>query len=423
MIPELRILRSLLRRDQYVAFRDLVPTGYIKSNYREVWLLFQTLDTLMKKDTETLEFSVSDFQAFHAVQFPLMREKDSEVYDRLFAQLGSVPAADAVSQVLLDTLAQRARASQIALQALEFSEGRLSYDDFQASLTAATAAREVAVPELRVVSTDLEDLYQKAVAEVGLRWRLASLNTRLGSLRKGDFGFVFARPETGKTTFLASEATSMAAQARSRGLGPVLWFNNEEQGDKVMLRCYEAHFGLDLPTLLRDRQKYREAYREQVDGSLVIIDQAQIHRGDVERLCQKYAPSLILFDQIDKLAGFEADRPDLQLGAIYTWARELAKVYSPVIGVCQADGSGEGAKWLTMANVANAKTSKQAEADWILGIGRINEPGYDYIRYLHLSKNKLLGDEDTDASLRHSRWEVLIEPEKARYTDIEDGAE
>jgi hypothetical protein len=45
--------------------------------------------------------------------------------------------------------------------------------------------------------------------------------------------------------------------------------------------------------------------------------------------------------------------------------------------ICQADGTGEGQKWLTMSNVANAKTSKQAEADWILGIGKVNDPGYD----------------------------------------------
>jgi hypothetical protein len=71
-----------------------------------------------------------------------------------------------------------------------------------------------------------------------------------------------------------------------------------------------------------------------------------------------------------------------------------------------------------MSHVANAKTSKQAEADWILGIGKVNDPGYDAIRYLHLSKNKLLGDEDTKPDQRHGRREVLIEAQTARYKDI-----
>jgi len=135
-------------------------------------------------------------------------------------------------------------------------------------------------------------------------------------------------------------------------------------------------------------------------------------------ICKNLKPSLIVFDQIDKLKGFDNDREDLRLGAIYIWARELAKTYCPVIGVCQADVSGEGKKWLTMDNVANAKTSKQAEADWILGIGAVHDIGLEFIRYLHLSKNKLDGDENTDPLLRHGRCEVKINPNIARYEEL-----
>jgi hypothetical protein len=72
-----------------------------------------------------------------------------------------------------------------------------------------------------------------------------------------------------------------------------------------------------------------------------------------------------------------------------------------------------------MAHVAEAKTSKQAEADWILGIGRSNESGVEAIRYFNISKNKLLGDENTDPNQRHGRYEVYIRPEIARYEDLE----
>ena len=71
-----------------------------------------------------------------------------------------------------------------------------------------------------------------------------------------------------------------------------------------------------------------------------------------------------------------------------------------------------------MAHVANAKTSKQAEADWILGLGKLNEAGYDNLRYLHRSKNKLWGDEDSDPNLRHDSVECLIEPTIGRFRDL-----
>jgi len=71
-----------------------------------------------------------------------------------------------------------------------------------------------------------------------------------------------------------------------------------------------------------------------------------------------------------------------------------------------------------MDNVAESKTAKQAEADWILGIGKVHDSGMEYVRYLHLSKNKLSGDETSIPELRHGKIEVLIRPELARYQDF-----
>lgn len=186
----------------------------------------------------------------------------------------------------------------------------------------------------------------------------------------------------------------------------------------MQLRCYQAALGLSLQDLFSNRELAKQRFREAGGNNIQIVDNASIFKQDVEKICERTKPSLIVFDQIDKVKGFDADREDLRLGSIYQWARELAKTYCPVIGVSQADGTGEGKQWLTMENVSNAKTSKQAEADWILGIGKKNDSGYEYIRHLHLSKNKLAGDEDTIPELRHGRRDVVIKPALARYEDI-----
>ena len=72
-----------------------------------------------------------------------------------------------------------------------------------------------------------------------------------------------------------------------------------------------------------------------------------------------------------------------------------------------------------MDDVAYAKTAKQGEADWILAIGKSHNPSDgEYTRFLHLPKNKLMGDAEMDESLRHGRVPVRILPEIARYEDI-----
>ncbi len=240
----------------------------------------------------------------------------------------------------------------------------------------------------------------------------------LGSLRKGDFGFIYARPETGKTTFLASEITFFAEQL-SETSGPILWFNNEEQGSKVMLRCIQSSLGISQAELFSNINHYQAAFDSKGGQRIKIFDSANIHRRQVEQLCKELNPALVVFDQIDKVKGFTDDREDLRLGAIYIWSRELAKSYCPIIGVCQADASGEGKRWLTMENVANAKTAKQAEADWILGIGKTHDTALEYVRHFHLSKNKLSGDADTEPEMRHGKADVLIKPLIARYEDME----
>ena len=137
-------------------------------------------------------------------------------------------------------------------------------------------------------------------------------------------------------------------------------------------------------------------------------------RREIEAIVNHYNPALIIIDQIDNVTGFKADRKDLELGETYRWGRDLAE-QAPVIGVCQADVTGENEKWLYMNHVANAKTEKQGAADFIIGIGKIHDQGYEYIRYINISKNKLDGDKDTDPAFRHGRMEVLIRPEIARF--------
>ena len=80
-------------------------------------------------------------------------------------------------------------------------------------------------------------------------------------------------------------------------------------------------------------------------------------------------------------------------------------------------GTGDGKKFLTMNDVDSSHTAKQGEADWMLGIGKTYEHGSEEIRYLHLCKNKLQGDIDTNPDMRHGKWEVLIQPNIARYRD------
>ena len=414
---ELKLIKLLYNNIYYNKYNKYIKD--ILSNNKELLIIFNAISKLHEKYHRDLDhLEVALYILVNCL------DKDKDVLSDLLNQIKDLQIDNSSFEDILNTVVKRKHAYDLALLALEVSEGRKEYEDLVTQTKQLDSKPTYAELEDSIVTKELDELYDSTTATVGLRWRLDTLNKMLGSLRRGNFGIIFARPETGKTTFLTSELSYFARQLRDQSSdtdtkpGPILWFNNEETGDNVKIRLYQAVLGLTREELFNDINGNKQAYMEHGGGFITLVDNAAIHRHQVEILCEKYKPSCIVFDQLDKIKGFVGDREDLRLGAIYIWAREIAKQYCPVLAVCQADVSGEGKKWLTMDNVANAKTAKQAEADFILGIGKTHNVTEEYMRFFHLSKNKLPGDLDTEPDLRHGQKTVRIAADIARYEDL-----
>lgn len=410
MNKEITLIKLLCKREEYNKYSSLINIKELKDNVKELYYIYISLCELHEKFDK--DITTDELQGFFYAKYP---DAAKETYAALFEQIAATDISASVGLEILSAIARNKVALQLAEKAYSFTQGFASLDDLR-ELSVQLLDKPVSeVDSTEYVTTDLDTLLSDVVTTHGLRWRLDCLNKSLGSLRRGDFGFIFARPETGKTTFLASEIANMLDQTDDQ----IIWFNNEEQGKKVMLRIYQAYFGVDLQTLIANASLYKTQFQSRVGEKFRLVDDASISRSTIEKvLGSNGGKALILADQLDKVKGFDADRDDLRYGAIYQWSRELAKVYAPFIGVSQADGTAEGQRWLTMQHVANAKTSKQAEADFILGIGKTHDPNAESVRFLNISKNKLTGDTDSIAELRHGRFEVLIQPQIARYKDI-----
>lgn len=417
----LNILKTFIENEEvYKKYRPYVNEVYLKDNLPDIYKLYVCLDSVRNSttSTESLQYySCDSFELDFARLYP--RVENKEITRRLFSELRSSTANESSVREYLEAARRREVAVDLARKSLEFGEGNGSLEEIQTVYNVLTTGVQIGgstsedASEGDFVSDDLLDL--SSTNQLGLRWRLDSLNVRLGSLRLGDFGFLFARPERGKTTFLSSEVTFMAGQLQPDDI--IIWFNNEEQSRKVMKRCYQAALGKTLTELTLDTAKSVQEYTT-VTGNRIKISRECNTKSGIESMCLKYRPKLIIFDQIDKITGFDAERYDLKMKSIYEWARNLAKVYGPVIGVCQAGGTADGKKYLTMNDVDSSHTAKQGEADWMLGIGATYESGLEQMRYMSLCKNKLEGDPDSKEELRHDQWVTRIQPTIARYEDI-----
>lgn len=400
-------------KELFTKYYKYVNINYIKINYNELYKLFNIIDLYYSKYINTISININEIDIYYNSNYLL---KDNERKE-LSSLLEDIFSQDVTNRELLIGLLEehrrRSLAGQVALTALDVESGKKTTEQLL-ELFNEFEHQEVETDEIKPVNMNLKELYETQIKTPGLRWRVEWLNKSLGSLRKGDFGFIFARPETGKTTFLASEITNMVNQTN----GDILWFNNEEQGNKVGIRVFQAALGLNIDELFTNDEVKQARYDELTQDRIKILDfEDSNSKHRIEAVLKHYNPALIIFDQIDKIRGFKGERNDLELKQIYQWAREIAKTYAPVIAVSQANGDAEGKLFLTMDMVDGSKTAKQGEADWILGIGK-EQDNTSRTRYFNISKNKLIGDADTMPDLRHGSTQVLIKPEIARYEDI-----
>ena len=272
------------------------------------------------------------------------------------------------------------------------------------------------------VSADLSSIADR-ISSTGYEWRLDVLNRSLGPLRNGNFVIVAARVEVGKTTFLASEVSYIAQQLPKDR--PVVWVNNEEESSVVFFRIVQAALGVESKEMIADSKAAMLAYTALMGGDKdkIRVTKDTNHVRDLETLFREINPGLIIFDQLDKVAGFkESEREDITLGKIYKWARELARTYGPVIAASQLSASAVDLKdppFIGMDALRGSKTDKPGEADAVITLGKYKEPKTpeeEMIRTINVPKNKLPGGGSKQMeSERHGQYLVTIDPIRARF--------
>ena len=413
------LLQVLRNRENFTRFKP-----YLKEHAlgKETVRIINAMDDYFKSfpGTENIEWDA--FGTWFFVLKQAQVAKDSiPTYRTILDNLKSKAASTAVADEVLRYYVTCDYATQIANVATEVAGGKpgSSIDQIGALVQAYDKELGRALNTSDLFIDDDVTSVLAVVKATGLSWRLGELEISCGPLRRGDFIIVGARPETGKTTFLASEVSHMATQITDKR--PVIWVNNEEQSSKVKLRIQQAALGMTVAQIAADPVKALADYQKLMGmDQRIMVTGNGTNLNNVKNLVplfREHKPALIVFDQLDKVEGFERknDKEDQRLGSLYQWARDLAHEYGPVIAASQANESAEGQQWIYQNQLRGSRTDKAGEADAIITIGKVHEPSKEYTRYIHIPKNKLHGGPRSEEKERHGYWEVSIRPEIARY--------
>lgn len=410
MSYDIAIIQTIFDKEQYERFLPFIKKHTVSSITKSI---LDVIGSYWETYPERTTIDLEELKAFFFI-CKGSKLKDPHLYEAAFEALEK-PLTASTKEALLTRLIEVDYATRIHDEAMGYVvstpgkhitniRGLLDKCDAELGRTASVTEAFVKPSLAYLDGVTLSD---------GLNWRLEEMNVSLGPLRKGDFVVVAARPEAGKTTFVASEATYMLPQLEEDQ--HVIWINNEESSKKVMMRVIQAFNSVTTKELMSDMMKWEGAFITNGGERFLVVDDDSDYNSvsRINTLLRKCKPGLIIFDQLDKVEGFKNERDDLRIGALYKWARELSKRYCPVIAVSQLDGAAEGSKWITMDHLRGSKTDKPGEADAIVMIGDARDN--TTTRYITVAKNKLLGGTRSQESYRHGCFEVGIDPPRATY--------
>lgn len=404
-------------------YQNYSPFIRMEALSREAQMILKDIGVFYGQFTDQTEIDPDRFVTwFNQVQHPELTETQSQLYAELFRR---------VSEQELE-------------QSDEYIQGILTHfktEDFKARITSYLEKKDWDPEHLK----ELVEQYQKEVQidamgefeenslgmmlaketrHEGLQWRLNSLRKSIGPIIAGDFGVVAAYVETGKSSWLASEVAHFAHQVTE---GDVLWFNNEQTNDRVQKRIWCAALGVSEATLASDPNLYTQLYTQYMNGDInrvKVFDCYDMSVNDIRKKMDKYNPKLVVIDMIDHLKGGGDDKNAdwRRLQKLYYETRRLARV-CPVLGASQCNSSvtwmdyetqtTKFQHYISMKQLAGSGQGKQEAMDFMITIGK--DEAYPKTRYLHVCKNKLPGDGNSQH--RYIKSECVFDEQTARYTD------
>lgn len=428
MSLDLTLLRILKYRDRCTRLHRSVPKQVLDPITQTV---LGDIVGYFEKFPEAAKLEASSFFTWFKLRHPTLTPEQMGTYEHLLKQVQEdVPHE--VEAGIMERLVAAATAYDVADLLQRWNRG--DEVDLYAALRVAVeqfefdTKRKVAVPW---VTTTIAELLKEEENDTGLHWRLACLNMSMRPLRGGDLGVIAGRPDKGKTSFLASELTFMAAQVAQMYNNEccIIWLNNEGPGKRIIQRLYQAALDLTIPEMvaLHNTPSTKgfahlldEMYAAAMGGRLDMIRVMDIHgmkSHEVEDILRKVPFGLAVWDMIDNVQFDGAtsnggERTDQLLEAMYQWVRILSVKYDrPMLATSQISNDGDGLQFPTLGMLKDSKTGKQGAAEFILPIGATNDPNMAGSRFISLTKNKL----HRHGGPKDPRCEVLFDGERSRY--------
>jgi len=421
---DLTLLRVLKTREAFERFYSAVPEAGIDDKTR---VILKDFEAYFDANEAVDRIEPASFRTYFAMRHPKLKPEVMATYVAQIKQLAQDPEPG-VADGLRERLASVKTAARLQRALEDWDEGE---GDLTKAIRQINEDHEAWLMKRKqhpLVKDRIEDILHDDANDIGFHWRLSCLNGSMRPLRTGDFGIVGARVDTGKSSWFASELTFMAPQVDQ--LFPdqdrhILVLNNEGPGKRLKHRLFNAALGVPTKKLV-EYSKEGTVYGRFVEAQggrdvFKILDVHDYTMGELEDIVKDLNPAIVVIDmldnvQADRLASNGGTRTDQLLEWLYQRARIWAVKYDcAVIATSQLNGDAEGEIFPKLSMLANSRTGKAGAADFVLMIGRSNNPDLQNSRFISLPKNK----KRRDGGPQDPRAEVVFDAPCSLFKDPE----
>lgn len=264
--------------------------------------------------------------------------------------------------------------------------------------TATLREQGVSTPTDYIMENVMDILADEA-GDHGIKLPTTALKLYVKGLLGGASVLVAAPPDAGKTSLLACIAAEAAPQIDTYfdPSRPILWFNNEGKGRRIIPRLYQAVLGVDLQTLnqMGNDGTLHPAYTKALGGRSDRIRIKDFHGGSLaqaEQVIEQMKPCIVIWDMVANVkfkgSGTGGNKTDI-LEEKWQEIREMACRHDFVsFGTCQVSIEGRNNLHPPQEALKDSKTAIQGAVDLQIHLGAMTGAGYQDLRGLSTPKNK-----------------------------------
>lgn len=391
------LLGALADRQKFKSLRHAVPEGMLAP---DTLALLQWYSAYFEAFPERTEVQVDELLSLVSLRSGNASPESIAITRHLIEGLRNRPDDVAVQGILgqLYELDLSGRAAALISRYQNGEEVDLAYE--LSRISQAAVRSKAASNPTDYIRTGIDEILAEVANDKGLKFTFnETLRTHILGLQGGASVAIAARPDKGKTSFIARTLTAFAPQvvAMYGNTRPMLWGNNEGSGKRIIPRIYQAALGMDLNEIiaLSNRNELVPRYTQAIGGIPDLIRVKDIHGSSIaqiEQILEEQKPSVMVLDMIANVRlGGPANGSNKADAVEQVWQewRELL-VRHDCIGLATVQISAEGGNMLypPYSALKDSKTGIQGATDIIIMMGSLDNPEAQAIRGLSSPKNK-----------------------------------